>query len=80
MEPGINGAGMWKAENLLKDEGVAVEDGQRVMRCTATLETKKWADGQEMKDIVQRWGEISGWRYIITGFATVASGVATNWP
>lgn len=80
MEPGINGAGKWKAESLLRDDGVKMEDGQGVTKQTATLATRKWAEGQEMKDIVQRWSEINGWRWVIMGFAAVASGLATNWP
>jgi hypothetical protein len=80
MEPGVNGAGKWKAESLLKDEGVKMEDGQGVNKHTATAAARQWAEGQEMKDIVQRWSEINGWRWVITGAAAVASGLATNWP
>ena len=83
MEPGINGAGKWKAQSLLKDEGVVMDENAKVIpdvrKHTATLEARKWADGVEMKDIVQRWSEISGWRWVITSVATVATGAASNW-
>jgi hypothetical protein len=80
MEPGINGAAKWKAQSLLKDEGVMMEDGLGVTNNSATLETRKWADGVEMKEIVRRWGEINDWRWVIVGIAALTSGIATNWP
>ena len=82
MEPGINGAGKWKAQGLLKDEGLAMEEGKGtpdVRKHSATPETRKWAEGNEMKVIVQRWGEISAWRWVIMSVATAASGIASNW-
>lgn len=82
MEPGINGAAKWKAQSLLADDGLTMGEsngGPDVTRHTATPEARKWADGHEMKDIVQRWSEINGWRWVIMCFAMVASGVASNW-
>jgi hypothetical protein len=83
MEPGINGAGKWKAESLLRDEGLSMEENGRgmpdVRKHTATPAARKWAEGKEMKDIVQRWSEINGWRWMITSVAAVASGAASNW-
>lgn len=83
MEPGINGAGKWKAQSLLKDEGVIMEENANIMpdvrKHTATHEARKWAEEVEMKDIVQRWNEINWWRWVITSIAAVASGAASNW-
>ena len=84
MEPGINGAGKWKAQSLLRDEGVTMEENGRgipdVRKHTAAPDTRKWAEGKEMKDIVQRWSEINHWRWVIMSVATVTSGAASNWP
>jgi hypothetical protein len=83
MEPGINGAGKWKAQSLLKDEGVLMEENGKgipdVRKHTATPEVRKWAEGKDMKNIVQKWSEINGWRWVIMSFATVASSAASNW-
>jgi hypothetical protein len=84
MEPGINGSGKWKAQTLLKDEGLDMEENGRglpdVMKHTGTPEARSWAEGKEMKEVVQTWSDINGWRWVVVGVAAVASGAASNWP
>ena len=41
MEPGINGASKWKAQSLLKEEGVSMEEnGKGMGKHTATPEAR----------------------------------------
>jgi hypothetical protein len=80
MEPGINGAGKWKAQALLKDEeGVVVLRGRGsgTDRDTASEGAKRWAESVGMREIVERWARVNMWRYVITGFAVVVSASAT---
>jgi len=80
MEPGINGAGKWKAQLLLKDEGLVLQEWDGVGGVTihtATQKTRKWAETVDMKDIVTKWGQVNGLRWFLAGVAAVASSVAT---
>ena len=82
MEPGINGAGKWKAQSLLRDEGLVMEEIGWIpsaRKHTATETTRRWAETMEMRGIVVRWGETNNWRWIITIVAAVASGLGSHW-
>jgi hypothetical protein len=79
MEPGINGAGKWKAQVLLREEGTVVlrGKGSGTDKDTAREGAKRWAESVGMKEIVERWAWVNMWRYVITGFAVVVSASAT---
>jgi hypothetical protein len=81
MEPGINGAGKWKAQLLLRDEGLVMEEQGNglggVTKHTATQKTRSWAETVDMKDIVTKWGQINGLRWLVTGVAAAVSGMAS---
>jgi hypothetical protein len=78
MEPGVNGAGKRKAQELLKDEGFELKGiGQGTDKDTASAAAKRWADKVDMKTIVETWAKTNTWRYRITAVATVISAIAT---
>ncbi|KAL6712283.1 hypothetical protein ACN47E_000160 [Coniothyrium glycines] len=78
MEPGVNGAGKWKVQELLSDEGFELQQsGQGTDTDTANQKAKHWADSVDMKTIVQSWASINSWRYVITAVATLLSAIAT---
>lgn len=83
MEPGVNGAGKWKAQLLLEEDGfvMPVNEGgmPSVWTHSASPDSKRWAEGAEMKDIVRRWGEINMYRAYLVGFAAFVSGFAGQW-
>jgi hypothetical protein len=77
MEPGVNGAGKWKAHELLREDGYRLKATGHGTNCdTATDGAKKWAEKADMKTIVETWAKINAWRYVITGTATVVSAFA----
>jgi hypothetical protein len=78
MEPGINGAGKWKVQEILRDEGGVLKGvGQGTDKDTASDAAKKWAETVDMKTIAETWARTNAWRYVITAFATVISATAT---
>lgn len=79
MEPGINGAGKWKVQELLRDEdgGFRLKNGNGTKGDTAREGWKRWAETVDMKEIVELWAWTNMWRYVITGMAVVVSGGAT---
>jgi hypothetical protein len=78
MEPGVNGAGKWKVQELLRDEGYKLKgEGQGTDKDTATDAAKRWAEKVDMKTIAQTWATTNAWRYVITAIATVISATAT---
>lgn len=81
MEPGINGAGKWKAQLLLRGEGLVLEEQGNalggVTKHNATQKMRSWAETVDMKDIVTKWSRINGLRWLITGVAAAASGMAS---
>jgi hypothetical protein len=81
MEPGINGAGKWKCQELLKNDdggsGFRLLEGNGTKADTAREGWKRWAEKVEMKEIVEVWAWTNGCRYVLTGIAVVVSGVAT---
>jgi hypothetical protein len=78
MEPGVNGAGKWKAQELLKDEGFGLKGiGQGTDKDTVSDAMKRWAEKVDMKTIAETWATTNAWRYSITAIATVISATAT---
>jgi hypothetical protein len=78
MEPGVNGAGKWKAQELLKDEGFGLKGiGQGTDKDTVSDAMKRWAEKVDMKTIAETWATTNAWRYSITAVATVISAAAT---
>jgi hypothetical protein len=78
MEPGVNGAGKWKVQEILRDEGGVLKGvGQGTDKDTASDAAKKWAETVDMKTIAETWARTNAWRYVITAFATVISATAT---
>ena len=78
MEPGVNGAGKWKAQEMLRDEGFSLKGiGQGTDKDTASEGAKRWAGKVDMKTIAETWARTNAWRYVITAVATVVSATAT---
>jgi hypothetical protein len=77
MEPGVNGAGKWKAQELLRGEFELQGAGQGTDKDTAKVSWKSWAETVDMKTIAELWAKTNAWRYIITGVATLISATAT---
>ena len=79
MEPGVNGAGKWKAQQLLREEGFKLQGSGKTgtSKATARDSAKQWAQTVDMKTIAETWSETNARRYVITGLATVASAAAT---
>lgn len=75
MEPGVNGAGKWKAQELLRGE-LELGEGQGTDKDTARSSWKRWAEGVEMKTVAELWARTNAWRYVITGLATIISASA----
>jgi hypothetical protein len=77
MEPGINGAGKWKAQEILREDGFALQGlGQGTDKDTARESAKRWAEKVDMKTVAETWAKTNAWRYVITGIATIVSGTA----
>ena len=74
MEPGVNGAGKWKAQELLRGEFEMKAAGQGTDKDTASASAKRWAD---MKTIAETWARTNAWRYVIAAVATIISAIAT---
>lgn len=77
MEPGVNGAGKWKAQELLSGELELKGEGQGTGADTARPAWKRWAESVDMKTIAELWARTNAWRYVITGMATALSAAAT---
>jgi len=78
MELGINGAGKWKVQELLREDGFSLKGvGQGTDKDTARESWKRWAEKVDMKTIVEMWAWTNMWRYVITGCAVVVSASAT---
>ncbi len=77
IEPGINGAGKWKVQELLRGEFELKGRGQGTDKDTARASWKDWAASVEMRKIAILWADTNAWRYVITGVATVISAAAT---
>lgn len=79
MEPGINGAGKWKVQELLRDEGFRLEETTwfGVDKQTARESTRRWAEKTDMREIVTIWGQTNKWRWVMTAIGTAASAYAT---
>jgi hypothetical protein len=79
MEPGVNGAGKWKAQELLREDGFKLQGSGKTgtNKATARESAKQWAQKVDMQTIAETWARTNAWRYVITGLATVASAVAT---
>jgi hypothetical protein len=83
-EPNVNGAGKWKVQQILKDEGYKMMEQEGVMPSpfvhTAKPEVRRWAESMTMKDIALKWAELNSWRFVVTALATVVSAAGTcNW-
>jgi hypothetical protein len=80
-EPGVNGAGKWKVQQLLRDEGYHMPTQKGLLPSpevhTATLESRRWAESVTMKFIAETWAQRNKWRYIATGCAMTLSAVQT---
>lgn len=77
MEPGVNGAGKWKAQELLRGDFELQGVGHGTNNDTARLSWKSWAETVDMKAIAGLWAKTNAWRYVITGVATMISVSAT---
>lgn len=77
MESGVNGAGKWKAQELLRGEFELKGAGQGTYKDTARASWKRWAERVDMKTIAELWAKTNTWRYVITGVATLISAIAT---
>ncbi|KAF3036807.1 hypothetical protein E8E12_005629 [Didymella heteroderae] len=77
MEPGVNGAGKWKAQELLRGDFELQGAGQGTDRDTARISWKSWAETVDMRAIAELWAKTNAWRYMITGVATLISAAAT---
>lgn len=77
MEPGINGAGKWKVQELLRGEFELKSEGQGTDNDTAIASWKTWAESVDMKTIAETWARTNTWRYVITITATIISATAT---
>lgn len=76
MEPGVNGAGKWKAQKMLRGE-IELSEGHGTDKDTARASWKIWAKDVDMKTIAELWARTNAWRYVITGLATAISAAAT---
>ena len=76
MEPGVNGDGKWKAQQLLRGEFELQGKGQGTDKDTARVAWKRWAEDVDMKAIAEMWAKTNAWRYVITGIATMVSAIA----
>lgn len=80
-EPNVNGAGKWKVQQILKDEGYKLKEQEGIIPSpfvhTAKPEARRWAEGVELKDIATQWARLNSWRFVVTAFATILSAVGT---
>ncbi|KAF2741539.1 hypothetical protein EJ04DRAFT_507316 [Polyplosphaeria fusca] len=80
-EPNVNGAGKWKVQQLLKEEGYYMPEKKGIMPSvnvhTAKPEARKWAEVVEMRDIASLWARLNAWRFRVTALGVVLSAVAT---
>ena len=44
---------------------------------TAKPEWRAWAEGVEMKEIVENWARYNSWRFVVTAVAATGSAMAT---
>jgi hypothetical protein len=77
MEPSVNGAGKWKAQELLRGEFELRDVGPGTNRDTARVSWKSWAETVDMRTIAELWAKTNAWRYVITGVAIMISATAT---
>lgn len=81
MEPGINGASKWKVQSLLKSDGFSMPDTKIYMPSSrkhgGTQESREWAEGTGMKDLIKFWQKVNNVRWVIGGVAALLSGYAT---
>jgi hypothetical protein len=59
------------------DDGFVLKGGTGTGADTASEGWKRWAEGVEMKTIVERWAWTNMWRYVITGVAVGVSAGAS---
>jgi hypothetical protein len=83
-EPYVNGAGKWKVQQILKDEGYKMMEQEGVMPSpfmhTAKPKARRWAESVEMKEIATKWARLNSWRFVVTALATLFSAMGTcNW-
>ena len=80
-EPGVNGSGKWKVQELLREDGYNMPTQRGLLPSpevhTATPAATVWAEKVTMKEIAQTWARRNKWRYIATGCAMTISAVAT---
>ena len=76
----IRGAGKWKVESILRDEGFNLPPGNgvpSVYRHSATDQAKAWAESTDMDSLVAAWSKRNNGRWIITIVVALLSGYAT---
>jgi hypothetical protein len=81
MEPGINGASKWKAQQILGDEWIQMEE-TTIFRPSAhkhgsTQASRRWAEKTDMKSLILFWRRVNNIRWVVGGLAAMASGYAT---
>lgn len=81
MEPGINGASKWKAQSLLKDQGVVMQETSLLMPSSrkhgSTLSSRRWAERSDMRDLIKFWQAVNNVRWVVGAVAAMASGYAS---
>lgn len=79
MERGVNGAGKWKAQLLLREDGFTLNgNGTGTNKDTASTMSRRWAEKVDMKTIAETWAKTNAWRYVITGVALMLSTIANS--
>lgn len=82
-EPGINGAGKWKVQQILGDEAdvMPVQKGlfPSPYKDTGTLKAKKWAEGVDMKELAETWAQLNANRYRVAACGLLLSMGASCW-
>lgn len=79
MEPGINGAGKCKVQEILREEGFLLKErgkGKVTDWDTASEQARTLAEKVDMKVLVQMWAKTNAWRYVFSGVATLFSASA----
>src|SRR4051812_2579077 len=76
-EPNINGAGKWKVQKILENEGYNMKENNGPLPSpfvhTAKPEARRWAENVEMKIIAKKWAELNAWRHVATAAAVILS-------
>jgi hypothetical protein len=81
MAPGINGEGKWKVVSLLLDNGMQMKEGDTVViltdvtKNTAIEQNPRWAEDEEVKDILTKWELPDDWSRRCLQQSRVESGV-----